>query len=91
MGAAHWVRVVQLPGDAPDRKPLGHGGQYRKHAEFATGCRTDPRYLRQEPRTTAARVRHSSRIRYGCVRHAGDRLWRFMHGSVVPDKSVTGL
>lgn len=74
-GAARRLRLVQLPGYAPDLNPLDQGvWQHLKHVELANVCCTDARHLRQELRKAAARLRHKPRILHGCIRQAGYHL-----------------
>ncbi len=71
-GATRRLRLVQLPGYAPDLNPLDQGvWHHLKHVELANVCCTDPQHLRQELRKAIARLRRKPRILYGCIRHAG--------------------
>lgn len=74
-GAARRLRLVALPGDAPDLNPLHQGiWQQLKHVELANVCCTNPQHLRQEFRHAVARLRHKRHIIQGAIRHAGYQL-----------------
>lgn len=74
-GASRRLRLVPLPGYAPDLNPLDQGvWQHRKHVELANVCCTDVPHLRQALRAAATRLRHKPHIIRGCIRHAGYHL-----------------
>jgi hypothetical protein len=74
-GAAARLRLVQLPGYAPDLNPLDQGvWQHLKHVEPANVCCLDLPHLRRELHAAAKRLRRRPQIIHGCVQHAGYRL-----------------
>jgi transposase len=74
-GAAARLRLVQLPGYAPDLNPLDQGVWHLlKHVELANVCCADLPHLRRELHAGAERLRRRPHLIHSCIQHAGYRL-----------------
>jgi transposase len=74
-GAAARLRLVQLPGYAPDLNPLDQGVWHLlKHVELANVCCADLPHLRREVHAGAKRLRRRPHLIRGYIQHAGYRL-----------------
>jgi transposase len=71
-GAAARLRLVQLPGYAPDLNPLDQGVWHAlKHGELANVCCLDLPHLRRELHSAAKRLRRRPHLIHSCIQHAG--------------------
>jgi transposase len=70
-GAAADIRIVRLPGYAPDLNPIEGIWQYLKYVELKNLCCHDLDELWYELRKAIARLRHKPHVMEGCIRQVG--------------------
>lgn len=70
-GAAQRLRLVQLPGYAPELNPQEGIWRYLKYIELKNVCCRDIEHLKAELRKARERLRHKKHIFRACFEHAG--------------------
>ncbi len=70
-GAAHRLKLEQLPGYAPDLNPVEGVWKHLKYVELKNVCCQSLSELKEELRKAKERSRHKKRVILGCIRQPG--------------------